>query len=37
MKPSPLKEKIREQFDLPHIDKRPPLLPSDGRYTQSQS
>jgi hypothetical protein len=36
-KPSPMKEKIRELLDLLQIERIPPLLPSDGKNTQSQS
>jgi hypothetical protein len=35
--PSPLNEKTREFWDLRQIDRIPPLLPSEGRKTHSQS
>jgi hypothetical protein len=35
--PSPMKEKMRELLDVLQIERIPPLLPSDGKKTQSQS
>jgi hypothetical protein len=31
-KPSPIKEKIRKEEALFHIERIPPLLPDEGRY-----
>jgi hypothetical protein len=36
-KPSPQKVKIREEVTLDHIERIPPLLPTDGRNAQLQS